>query len=125
MLKTILYILLAVIAVILVLVLIALVKTLATPVKTSPWMPKSEPDREKNYAEKLSAMVQYETESRKGEIQREKFLGFHKLLEELFPLLHQKLEKTEIEGSLLYHWEGRNHDKPLVLMGHQDVVPAE
>ena len=42
MLKTILYILLAVIAVILVLVLIALVKTLTTPVKTSPWMPKSE-----------------------------------------------------------------------------------
>lgn len=125
MFKTILYILLAVIAVILVLVLIALVKTLTTPVKTSPWMPKSEPDREKIYAEKLSAMVQYETESRKGEIQREKFLGFHKLLEELFPLLHQKLEKTEIEGSLLYRWEGRNHDKPLVLMGHQDVVPAE
>ena len=56
---------------------------------------------------------------------REKFLEFHKILEKLFPLVHEKLEKTEIDGSLLYYWKGKHSDKPLVLMGHQDVVPAE
>ena len=125
MLKVILWILLTVIAVVLLLVLIAVIKTLLTPAKTSPWTVKSDPEREEAYARKLSAMIRYETESRKGEIQREKFLGFHKLLAELFPLLHERLEKTEIEGSLLYKWEGVKHDKPIVLMGHQDVVPAE
>ncbi|MBQ7455819.1 MAG: M20/M25/M40 family metallo-hydrolase, partial [Clostridia bacterium] len=55
----------------------------------------------------------------------EKFLGFHKLLEELFPLVHARLEKTEIDGNLLFFWKGKSSPKPLVLMSHQDVVPAE
>ncbi len=93
--------------------------------KTSQWTPKPDPKRELEYAEKLAKMIRYETVSYKGQIQREKFLGFHKLLEELFPLVHQHLEKTEIDGSLLFYWKGKRSDKPLVLMGHQDVVPAE
>ena len=47
------------------------------------------------------------------------------LLAELFPLVHERLEKTEIDGNLLYYWKGRRSDRPLVLMSHQDVVPAE
>lgn len=70
-------------------------------------------------------MVQYETVSVKGVNQREKFLGFHKVLEELFPLVHKNLEKNEIDGNLLFKWEGKKHDKPVVLMSHQDVVAAE
>ena len=70
-------------------------------------------------------MVQYETVSVKGLNQREKFLGFHKVLEELFPLVHKNLEKKEIDGNLLFKWEGEKHDKPIVLMSHQDVVAAE
>ena len=120
-----LYILLALIGVLLILVLAAVIRTLCTPAKESAWQPVSDPMREQKYAKMLSRMVQYETVSRKGEIQREKFLGFHQILEELFPLVHQNLEKTEIDGSLLYYWKGRNSDRPLVLMGHQDVVPAE
>ncbi len=93
--------------------------------KTSTWMPTPDPQREQQYAEKLAQMIRYETVSYKGQIQREKFLGFHKVLEELFPLVHQHLEKTEIDGSLLFYWKGKHSDRPLVLMGHQDVVPAE
>ena len=93
--------------------------------KTSTWLPQSDPAREQAYAEKLATMVRYETVSYKGQIQREKFLGFHKVLEELFPLTHQNLEKTEIDGSLLFYWKGKHSDRPLVMMGHQDVVPAE
>ena len=103
----------------------ALANTVIKGKKTSDWTPKADPEREEEYAKKLSRMVQYETVSRVGEFQREKFLGFHKLLEELFPLVHQNLEKTEIEGSLLYYWKGKSSERPVVLMGHQDVVPAE
>lgn len=103
----------------------AVAKTLLKPRKVSDFELTRHPEREQKYAEKLSEMVQYETVSVRGEIQREKFLGFHKVLEELFPLVHEKLEKTEIDGSLLFKWTGKNHDMPIVLMGHQDVVAAE
>lgn len=93
--------------------------------KISTYVPQADPERAMRYAEKLSRMVQYETVSRPNVDEREKFLGFHKLLEELFPLLHQNLEKTELNGNLLYLWKGKNHDKPILLMSHQDVVPAE
>lgn len=103
----------------------AVVKTLLTPRKRSTYAPAGDSEREQIYSEKLSEMIRYETVSVRGEIQREKFLGFHKVLEELFPQVHEKLEKTEIDGSLIFKWTGINHDKPVVLMGHQDVVAAE
>ena len=123
--KIVLYVVLGLIGLLLLLILIAVIRTLLTKPKVSVFRPKADPEREKLYAEKLSKMVQYETVSYKGQIQREKFLGFHKVLAELFPLVHQKLEKTEIDGSLLYRWPGKKSDKPIVLMAHQDVVPAE
>ncbi len=120
-----LYIVLGLIGLLLLLVLAALIRTLLTPARTADWEPVKDPEREQQYAEKLAKMIRFETVSYKGQIQREKFLEFHKILEELFPLVHQNLQKTEIDGSLLYYWEGKHHDKPIVLMGHQDVVPAE
>lgn len=108
------------------LLMIAVIRTvLVIKPKTSEFVSKKDEIREKEYALKLSKMVQYETVSVKGLGQREKFLGFHKVLEELFPLVHQHLEKKEIDGNLLFKWEGVNHDKPIVLMSHQDVVAAE
>ena len=86
-----LYIVLGLIGVLLLLVLAAVVRTLLTPKKVSAWKPKRDSERETVYAETLAKMVRYETVSKKGEIRREKFLGFHKLLEELFPLVHANL----------------------------------
>ena len=103
----------------------ALARTILTPRKHAAYEPENQPERAVLYAEKLSEMVKYETVSVLGEIQREKFLGFHKVLEKLFPLVHANLEKTEIDGSLMFKWTGKNHDKPIVIMGHQDVVAAE
>ncbi len=123
--KIALWILLALVGIVLLLLLAALIHTLLKPAKKTTWVPSRDPGREDIYAKKLAHMVQYETVSRRDDIQREKFLGFHKVLEEEFPLLHRNLEKTEIDGALLYHWKGRHSDKPIVLMGHQDVVPAE
>lgn len=107
------------------LLLVALLHTLFVPKKTSDYVPHPDEARARNYAEKLSRMVACDTTSHQGEHDREKFLKFHRLLEELFPLVHQHLEKTEIDGNLLFKWEGKHHDRPLVLMSHQDVVPAE
>lgn len=70
-------------------------------------------------------MIQYDTTSYANVAEVEKFLGFHKVLEELFPLVHEKLEKTEIDGNLLFYWKGKSSEKPILLMSHQDVVPAE
>ena len=120
-----LYVFAGVLAVLLLLVGIAVLRTLCTPKKSSPWTPSSDAARERTYAELLAKMVRYETVSHKGQIQREKFLGFHRVLEDLFPLVHRNLEKTEIDGSLLFHWKGKSGERPVVLMGHQDVVPAE
>ena len=119
------YILLGVLGLLLLLVLAAVIRTLSSPRLRSTYKAPPVDERAEFYAEKLSRMVAYETVSIPDTDQREKFLGFHTLLEELFPLVHQNLEKTELDGNLLFYWEGLYHDKPLVLMSHQDVVPAE
>ena len=96
-----------------------------TPRKTSAYQPQPDPDRAMAYAEKLSAMIPCDTTSYANVREPEKFERFHALLAGLFPLVHEKLERTDIDGNLLYYWPGRAHDRPIVLMSHQDVVPAE
>ena len=110
---------------ILLLLAVSLVRTLLMPSKSSAYIPAPDPEREKACAEKLSRMVRCETVSVPGQDRREKFLAFHRELEVLFPLVHEKLEKTEIDGNLLFYWKGKSSEKPVVLMSHQDVVPAE
>ena len=91
---------------------------------------ETESRRALQYAGILSRMVQCDTTSHPysdahpAAAQLERYHGYHKLLEELFPLVHEKLEKTDLDGSLLYYWKGKNHERPIVLMGHQDVVPV-
>ena len=121
----ILWIVLGMIGLILMLLLSAVVRTLLIPNKKSTYQPDPDPERAMAYAEKLSAMIRCETVSVPGVDQREKFLAFHRELERLYPQVHAKLEKTELDGNLLYYWKGERSDRPLVLMSHQDVVPAE
>ena len=120
-----LWIVLGLISLLLVLLLAAVIRTLLIPGKQSTYRPDPDPELAETYARKLAHMVRYETVSVPGADLREKFLGFHKVLEELFPLVHRELEKTEIDGNLLFYWKGQKSDRPLVLMSHQDVVPAE
>ncbi len=119
------YVLLGLLALLLVLLLIAVLRTLLIGHKVSSYRPAPDPERAERYAEALSRMVRCETVSVPGEDRREKFLGFHRLLAELFPLVHAKLEKTELDGNLLFYWKGASSERPVVLMSHQDVVPAE
>lgn len=55
------------------------------------------------------------------------FAGLHEALKEMFPKVHQALERETVgEHSLLYTWKGKDAGKqPILLMAHQDVVPVE
>ena len=77
----------------------------------------------------LSNAIQYPTISFSEEAVPDStaFFGFHRFLEETFPLVHQNLSLEKInEYSLLYKWEGTDTSKkPIILMSHQDVVPVD
>lgn len=89
--------------------------------------PDSDLERAQRYAETLSLLVQCETVSEKDQASRRKFLAFHKLLREQFPLLHKAAARTVLNGSLIYKIPGQDGGigAPVLLMSHHDVVPAE
>ena len=80
-------------------------------------------------AERLGLAVQYKTISYSEPVKFDgiAFTGLHRLFETLYPQVHTKLKREIInEYSLLYTWEGKNPDlKPIMLISHLDVVPAE
>ncbi len=115
----------ALLALLVILLLIAVVRTLIRGKRISDYRPVENEEESLAAAEKLSRMIKYDTTSHAGVSETEKFRGFHKVLEELFPLVHKNLEKTDIDGNLLYFWKGRSDKKPILIMSHQDVVPAE
>lgn len=57
----------------------------------------------------------------------EKFHAFHAYLQQAFPLVHATLELTNVNTyGLIFVWKGSDEElKPLLLAGHQDVVPVE
>ncbi len=117
-------ILLLFLGILLVCLLIAIVRTLVLPHKKTSFSLSSDTKRIDTYSEKLSRMVQVETISDRNDPAIEKFLTFHKLLEELFPKVFEVCEKVEIDGNLLLKWNGQTSDKPIMLISHMDVVEA-
>lgn len=105
--------------------LIAVIRTLLTPTKRSEYKAPPADERAMLLADKLAKMVRCRTVSYPGQTDRATFYDLHRTLEELFPLVHAKLEKTVIDGNLLFYWKGTSREKPILLMSHQDVVPAE
>ncbi len=77
----------------------------------------------------LSKAIQYRTISYSEDAIPDStaFFGFHRFLEETFPLTHTKLSLEKINDySLLYKWKGSDTSKkPIILMSHQDVVPVD
>ncbi len=56
------------------------------------------------------------------------FSEYARLLEELFPLVHERLEVERVGPDArghLFHWAGAGGDRPVVLMAHTDVVPVD
>ena len=100
-LKIILICLGVVVGIILLLFIIALIKTLLTPTRIAGYKPDPDPDREEKYAGILGKMIRCETVSYTNVNDPEKFRNFHKVLKDLFPLVFEKLDVTDIEGNLL------------------------
>ena len=123
--KTFLIIICCLLGLLAALVLIAVVRTLLTPTKKSAYTPPPADDEAMALAEKLAKMVRCPTVSHPGQTDLAAFSQLQEVLEELFPLVHERLEKTVIDGNLLYYWKGKSREKPILLMSHQDVVPAE
>ena len=81
--------------------------------------------RTRDYAERLSRLVQVETISQNGQTDLTKFRRFHQVLKQEFPHISAACEWEEFNGSLLLRWPGKDSGKaPILLMNHHDVVEA-
>ena len=77
------------------------------------------------YAKDLSRMIRCETISVRESGPAEKFARDRAELEQLFPLVHERLERTLIGDAMLFKWRGTDPARgAVVLMAHSDVVPA-
>ncbi len=80
-------------------------------------------------AERLAQAIRFQTISHQdpAQFRGQEFVGLHEYLEQAFPLAHAALTKEVVEEhSFIYTWKGREEKlKPILLMGHTDVVPAE
>jgi carboxypeptidase PM20D1 len=76
----------------------------------------------------LAEMIRCKTVSYdiNGRYDRSEFDKFGHLLEELYPAVTSRCKREKIaKTGLLYRWEGKQADQPIVLMSHYDVVPAD
>ncbi|MFO7968692.1 MAG: M20/M25/M40 family metallo-hydrolase [Candidatus Izemoplasmatales bacterium] len=83
-------------------------------------------DLAKTYAKELQSLIKIKTLSyKKSENNEAPFIELKAKLIELFPNVFKTMEATNFPGeSILLHWRGKNHDKPIVLMSHLDTVDA-
>lgn len=79
--------------------------------------------------DRLSEAVRYKTISHdeRNNFDSASFQGLNDYMEKMFPLCHERMEKQVINGfSLVYKWTGKDPlQKPILLLAHLDVVPAE
>nr|MCR5735375.1 M20/M25/M40 family metallo-hydrolase [Lachnospiraceae bacterium] len=115
----------AVVALLILMLIICVIRALLMGSRHSDYTAPKEDERAMRYAKLLSRMVKCDTTSHDGMTDTSPFEAFHEVLKELFPRVFSTLEVNVIDGNLLLYWKGRSQDKPLVLMSHQDVVPAE
>ncbi len=79
-------------------------------------------------AERLAGALRFQTVSHQDpeRFAPEEFLALQNYLERNFPQTHKTLSKETVSDySLVYKWQGSDESKkPIMLMGHQDVVPV-
>ncbi len=116
-----------IVALILLLLLIAVIRTLfiRKPSFESESSVSFSEEEEKKYAKILSDMIKVPTISAKEGDSLEQFDKLHEVMKEHFPNVFSKMEVTDLSGNLLLKWRGKDSSKDgVLLMGHQDVVPA-
>lgn len=79
--------------------------------------------------QKLSRAIQFQTVSQRESVPTglAEFTGLREYLRAAFPSVHSQLDREIVGGqSLLYTWRGESAAlKPILLMAHMDVVPAD
>lgn len=118
-----LLVILALLAVLILVVVLRAALLKPTTAKTAE-VKLDESPRAEEYGKRLADLVRMETVSSRFDPDRQKFLDFHKKLEEMFPLIHETCEKHVFNGSLLFRWKGQGKGNPILLMSHHDVVEA-
>lgn len=100
------------------------VKAKKSPSTKAPAISWTSAEEEK-YAHALSEMVKVPTVSRKKGEEYSEFIKLQEVMAKLYPNIFAVLENHDFEGNILRVWHGKNSSKGAVLlMGHQDVVPA-
>lgn len=79
--------------------------------------------RRENYIEALSKMINVETID-EGETSNRKFIKFQAVLKDLFPHVFSTFTLELFHYSILLSYITHSDKQPVLLMSHQDVVPA-
>lgn len=122
-----LHVLLGIVSIVFILLLIALINTFRIKIEQkSEYTIEFDEKLSNKYAKDFSKMIQVETLSYDKEKNNiEAFLKMHDVMRDIFPNVYRVMEQTVFDGgSILFKWNGKSSEKPIVLMAHQDVVPA-
>lgn len=124
----ILHIFFVLLSLIVLLLLIALINTIR--IKDTDFEAKNlniDPEAGDLYAKELSELIKIKTLSYSLDEENYKpFRDMQKVMKDIFPNVYSTLEQTTFKGeSILFKWVGKSNEKPIVLMAHQDVVPAD
>jgi carboxypeptidase PM20D1 len=118
-----------------VLLIVVVARTLLIPSRQiGPFPHTPEKVDSQKVARDLSGAIPFQTISWEGggsdeqkKASQAAFVRLHAYLEKTFPMVYQKLARETVgEYNLLFTWRGSDASlKPILLMGHQDVVPIE
>jgi len=121
--------------ILLLLIAVIVVRTLLIPSKQIGALPHiPETIDVQKMAHELSGTIPFQTISWEGggtaeqqKATQEALVGLHDYLESTFPKVHARLDREVVgANNLLFTWKGSDPSlKPILLMGHQDVVPIE
>ena len=75
------------------------------------------------YASRLARMIQCKTMSMKGPYNDTEFAKLREVMEELFPLVHRRMERRIFsEDCWVYELGGKDPSRNIILMSHHDVA---
>lgn len=78
-----------------------------------------------SYGEDLAKLIRIPTVSELVRVDRSILEQFHDQLRALFPCVFANCDVENHDGSILLRWRGQTDQMPVLLMNHQDVVPAK
>lgn len=82
-------------------------------------------EEQERYLGRLAKMIHCQTISVKGSYDDTEFRKLRNVMEELFPLVHRKMEKlTFSEDCWIYRLPGKDPNRNIMLMSHHDVAPV-